>query len=138
MFSISTFKISNFLRLLSISESLATWFEKYNLDNSVNKEVLINGRNLTNLGVFRKWVDEYLKSHSGVHKEMMMMVRQLAPTTQGIPVEIYCFSVDKKWENYEYIMSDIFDHIIPALSYFELELFELPSSNYELVKTLKD
>lgn len=112
--------------------------EKYNLDNSFNKEVLINGRNLTNLGVFRKWVDEYLKNHSGVHKEMMMMVRQLAPTTQGIPVEIYCFSVDKKWENYEYIMSDIFDHIIPALSYFELELFELPSSNYELVKTLKE
>ena len=56
------------------------------------------------------------------------MARQLAPTTQGIPLEIYAFSSDKRWENYEYIMADIFDHIIAAVPYFDLELFELPSN----------
>ena len=55
------------------------------------------------------------------------MARQLSPTSQGIPIEIYAFSSDKRWENYEYIMADIFDHLLAAVSYFELELFELPS-----------
>ena len=54
------------------------------------------------------------------------MVRQLQPTPQGIPLEIYAFSSDKRWENYEYVMADIFDHLLAALPYFSLELFELP------------
>ena len=57
------------------------------------------------------------------------MVRQLAPTTQGIPLEIYAFSSDKRWANYEYIMADIFDHLIAAVPYFKLELFELPNNS---------
>jgi miniconductance mechanosensitive channel len=100
---------------------------EYNAANSINKDILINGRNLTNLGVFRKYIDAYLNNHSAINKDMMIMARQLAPTTQGIPLEIYAFSSDKRWENYEYIMSDIFDHLIAALPYFELEIFELPS-----------
>ena len=56
------------------------------------------------------------------------MTRQLAPTAQGVPLEIYCFSKDKVWKNYEYIMADIFDHILAAIPYFKLEVFELPSS----------
>ena len=99
----------------------------YNTSNQINKDLLLNGRNLTNLGVFRKYVDTYLKHHSAINKDMMIMARQLAPTTQGIPLEIYAFSSDKRWENYEYIMSDIFDHLIAALPYFDLEIFELPS-----------
>ncbi|MFG6687035.1 mechanosensitive ion channel family protein [Mariniflexile sp. HNIBRBA6329] len=101
----------------------------YNESNQVNKELLLNGRNLTNLGVFRKYIDAYLKHHSAINKDMMIMARQLAPTTQGIPLEIYAFSSDKRWENYEYIMSDIFDHLIAALPYFDLEIFELPSGS---------
>jgi miniconductance mechanosensitive channel len=58
---------------------------------------------------------------------MIIMTRQLAPTTQGIPIEIYAFSKDKRWQNYEYIMADIFDYIIASTSYFDLEIFELPS-----------
>lgn len=99
----------------------------YNASNQINKELLLNGRNLTNLGVFRKYIDSYLQNHSAINKEMMIMARQLAPTTQGIPLEIYAFSSDKRWENYEYIMSDIFDHLLAALPYFNLEIFELPS-----------
>ncbi len=105
-----------------------TNIDAYNTENNIDKSLLINGRNLTNLGIFRKYIDSYLNSHSGVNKEMTIMVRQLDPTSQGIPLEVYAFSTDKRWENYEYIMADIFDHLLAAISYFDLEGFELPSS----------
>ena len=101
--------------------------EASNQENKVDKSVLINGRNLTNLGVFRKYIESYLKAHSAINAEMTMMTRQLAPTTQGVPLEIYAFSSDKRWQNYEYIMADIFDHILAAVPYFHLEVFELPT-----------
>ncbi|MEX0275575.1 MAG: mechanosensitive ion channel family protein [Flavobacteriaceae bacterium] len=100
----------------------------HNAKNTVDKSLLINGRNLTNIGVFRKYMDVYLHGHSGINKNMMIMARQLPPTTQGIPLEVYAFSSDKRWENYEYIMSDVFDHLLAAISYFDLEGFELPTS----------
>jgi len=103
--------------------------EAYNTKHNINKELLLNGRNLTNIGVFRKYIETYVENHSAVNKDMMIMARQLAPSTQGIPLEIYAFSSDKRWQNYEYIMSDIFDHIIAAVPYFDLEIFELPSSS---------
>jgi len=99
----------------------------HNLKNKADKDLLINGRNLTNIGVFRKFVETYIENHSAINKEMMIMTRQLAPTPQGIPIEIYAFSKDKRWQNYEYIMADIFDHIIASVSYFDLEIFELPT-----------
>lgn len=106
---------------------------KHNTENNVDKSLLINGKNLTNIGVFRKYVDTYLHNHSGINKEMMIMARQLPPTSQGIPLEIYAFSSDKRWENYEYIMADIFDHLLAAIPFFNLEGFELPSSgNFKL------
>lgn len=101
--------------------------EKYNLNNNIDKELSLNGRNLTNLGLFRKYITKYLENHAGLNKDMLMVCRQLQPTSQGIPLEIYVFSKDKQWENYEYIMADIFDHIIASVSFFDLELFELPS-----------
>ena len=102
---------------------------KYNTENNINKNLLLNGRNLTNIGVFRKYLESFIEQHSAINKNMMIMVRQLSPTTQGIPLEIYAFSSDKRWENYEYIMSDIFDHLIAAVPYFDLEIFELPNSS---------
>lgn len=101
---------------------------KYNTDHKANKGLALNGRNLTNVGVFRKYIDAYLDQHSAVNKDMMRMVRQLAPTPQGLPIEIYVFSSDKRWENYEYIMADIFDHLIAAVPFFDLEIFELPDN----------
>lgn len=101
--------------------------EKYNLNNNIDKELSLNGRNLTNLGLFRKYITKYLENHAGLNKDMLLVCRQLQPTSQGIPLEIYVFSKDKQWENYEYIMADIFDHIIASVSFFDLELFELPS-----------
>jgi miniconductance mechanosensitive channel len=102
---------------------------EYNQKNNIDKSLLLNGRNLTNIGLFRKYAETYLQNHSAINKDMMIMVRQLAPTTKGIPIEIYAFSKDKKWENYEYIMADIFDHLIASVPYFELELFELPNDS---------
>ncbi len=108
--------------------------ETYNTANDIDKNLLLNGRNLTNIGVFRKYIDEYINQHSGINKEMMIMVRQLPPTSQGVPIEVYAFSADKRWKNYEYIMADIFDHLLASVSYFDLELFELP--NHSSFRTL--
>lgn len=104
-----------------------TEIDNYNTENQIEKSTLLNGRNQTNFGVFRKYVDTYLKQHSAINKEMMTMIRQLEPTSQGIPLEIYAFSKDKVWQNYEYIIADIFDHVLAAVPYFNLEIFELPS-----------
>ena len=103
--------------------------DSYNSNNGINKELALNGRNLTNIGVFRKYAQTYLEHHSAINKGMMIMVRQLEPTAQGIPLEVYAFSSDKRWENYEYIMADIFDHLIAAVPYFDLEVFELPTGS---------
>ncbi len=98
--------------------------DSYNLENKIDKSLAINGRNLTNLGLFRKYITEYLFNYPGLNKDMLMLCRQLQSTEHGVPLEIYAFSYDKRFENYEYIMSDIFDHIIAAVGYFDLEIFE--------------
>ncbi|MFH4969013.1 mechanosensitive ion channel domain-containing protein [Gaetbulibacter sp. M240] len=121
-------KLKKIQLLNAYIESRQEDIKAHNSEQQIDKSLLINGRNLTNIGVFRKYIDSYLNNHSAVNKDMMIMARQLAPTPQGIPLEIYVFSSDKRWENYEYIMADIFDHLIAALPYFELEIFELPSS----------
>lgn len=100
---------------------------EYNKKIGADKSVLINGVNLTNFGVFRKYLDAYLEQNTSVSKELFSMVRQLAPTSKGIPLEIYCFSSNKQWANYEAIMADIFDHIIASIPYFDLEVFEEPT-----------
>ncbi|WP_353777661.1 mechanosensitive ion channel domain-containing protein [Winogradskyella sp. 3972H.M.0a.05] len=96
----------------------------HNESHNIDKTLLLNGRNLTNLGVFRKYVETYIEQHSAINENMMIMTRQLAPTATGVPIEIYAFSADKRWQNYEYIMADIFDHVIAAVPYFDLEIFE--------------
>ena len=125
-------EVEDFKKIQSISAYLETRqadIDAYNEKNNINKELLLNGRNLTNIGVFRKYIETYIENHSGTNKDMMIMVRQMPPDTQGIPIEIYAFSSDKRWKNYEYIMSDIFDHVIAAVPYFNLEIFELPSNS---------
>ena len=103
--------------------------KKYNSEREIDKSLLINGRNMTNIGVFRKYVESYLENHPAVNKDMTIMSRQMPQTPQGIPLEIYAFSKDKVWKNYEYIMGDIFDHLLAALPYFDLEMYELGVGN---------
>lgn len=95
-----------------------------NQNNTINKELLVNGRNLTNFGVFRKYIDSYLRQNSAIDHDAILMVRTLQPTEFGYPIEIYAFSKDTRWVNYEYIQSAIFDHITAAAPYFELEVCE--------------
>jgi miniconductance mechanosensitive channel len=106
-----------------------TEIDTYNTTHKVDKSVAVNGRNLTNLGLFRKYITEYLKQYPGLNKNMIMLCRQLQSTAHGVPLEVYAFSNDKQFENYEYIMSDIFDHIIASVSYFGLEIFEIGSDS---------
>ena len=103
--------------------------EKYNTQNNIDKSLAINGRNLTNFGLFRKYITEYLNHYPSLNKDMILICRQLQPTAQGIPLEIYTFTKDKRFENYEYIMADIFDHIFASVTYFDLEVFEMPTEN---------
>ncbi|CDF79205.1 mechanosensitive ion channel [Formosa agariphila KMM 3901] len=128
-------KIEELKKIQLISDYLGQRQEditSYNTTNNADKSVLINGRNMTNLGVFRKYIQNYIESHSAINKDMTIMTRQLAPTPQGLPLEIYAFSSDKRWQNYEYIMSDIFDHSLAAVPYFDLEIYELSNYSPEL------
>ncbi len=99
--------------------------KSHNSSNQVDKSMLINGRNLTNLGIFREYVQRYLKEHPDTNDNLTMMCRQLQPTAQGIPIQIYAFSKDKEWTKYEALTSDIFDHLLSSVKYFNLECFEL-------------
>lgn len=101
----------------------------YNRKVEADKSLDINGKNQTNLGVFRKYADAFLHENPAINKELFLMVRHLAPTDKGIPVEIFCFSYDKNWENYEHIQADIFDHLLAAVRFFGLEVFESPTGN---------
>ncbi|WNM18153.1 mechanosensitive ion channel family protein [Flavobacterium capsici] len=112
--------------------------QKFNTSNNIDKSLAVNGRNMTNFGLFRKYITEYLHIHPGLNKDMLLMCRQLQPTSQGIPLEIYTFSSDKRWVNYEHIMADIFDHIIASTPFFDLEIFELPTDSFVVDDKLVD
>jgi len=112
----------------SYIETRQAEIEKYNDLRGVDKSLSLNGRNMTNLGLFRKYIMQYLITHPGLNKDMHIMCRQLQSTAHGVPLEIYAFSSDKRWANYEYIMADIFDHVMASVVYFDLEIFELPST----------
>lgn len=103
--------------------------EKFNEEHKFDRSVLLNGRNQTNVGLFRVYIQKYLQSLDTVNQNMTLMVRQLQPTSEGLPIEVYCFSSSKDWPVYEGIIADIFDHIFAAASFFEIELFENPSGS---------
>lgn len=101
--------------------------EAYNSELALQPDDLVNGRHLTNVGTFRMYLVEYLKNHPKIHKEMTFLVRQLPPGKNGLPIEIYVFSSDQAWANYETIQADIFDHILAVLPEFELKIYQEPS-----------
>lgn len=86
-----------------------------------------NQRRLTNLGTFRAYIDAYLKQHPGIHKDMTLMVRAMEPSSEGVPMELYCFTATTAWANYEGIQSDIFDHLLAILPEFGLRLYQKPT-----------
>lgn len=86
--------------------------KEYNKEHHIDNSILVNGRRQTNLGVFRAYLTNYLKSLPDVNKNLTCMVRYLQPTEQGIPVELYFFSAVKEWVPYEGIQADVFDHLL--------------------------
>lgn len=101
--------------------------EKYNQHHEHDLSLKITSRHQTNIGVFRAYVIAYLKNNSELQQEMTFLVRQLAPTECGLPLEIYVFSKDQAWANYEAIQADIFDHLLAVVPEFGLHIFQNPS-----------
>ena len=122
--------LTRFKRIKHISEYVDTKLEEigeHNRSVGIDESDLINGRHLTNLGTFRAYVAAYLRNHPQVHQGMTFLVRHLQPTEIGLPIEIYVFSSDQAWANYEAIQADIFDHILAVVPEFELRVFQNPT-----------
>jgi len=99
----------------------------YNEENNVDNTILVNGRRQTNIGVFRAYLQVYINSHPNINHNLTCIVRQLQPSDKGVPIELYCFTKDKSWINYENVQSDIFDHVIAIVGQFDLKIFQLKS-----------
>ena len=108
-----------------LSEQISE-IDQNNQAYKIDKSLAINGRNLTNLGVYRQYVENYLKTHPKISDQLTIMCRQLPANKFGAtPLEVYAFSLDKEWVAYEHLTADIFDHLLSALKFFNLESFEI-------------
>lgn len=103
--------------------------DKSNQESGADRTMPINGRNLTNIGLFREYITRYAQNNPLIRKDMTFLVRHLAPTETGLPIELYMFTADTRWAVYEAIMADIFDHLFAAVKHFGLEIFESPASD---------
>lgn len=103
--------------------------QAYNAANEVDQDVLVNGRRMTNIGLFRAYIKAYVDQNPHIHKGLTLLVRQLPPNEHGLPLELYMFTQGTQWAFFEDTMSDIFDHLFAAIKYFKLEIFELPASD---------
>jgi len=103
--------------------------ERFNAENTVDSGNLVNGRHMTNIGTFRVYAEKYLESNPHINTDLTFMVRQLQATEHGLPVEIYVFSKEKGLKKFEEVAADIFDHLLAAVPYFDLEIFQSPSGS---------
>ncbi|MBU8913196.1 MAG: mechanosensitive ion channel family protein [Spirochaetales bacterium] len=101
----------------------------YNAERGLDDADLLSSRRMTNLGTFRAYIAAYLRAHPMINKEMTFLIRHLSPGPTGLPIEIYVFSADKVWANYEGIQADIFDHLLAVIPEFELQVFQQPSGS---------
>jgi miniconductance mechanosensitive channel len=111
-------------------ESIQKLIASHNVTNRHDKAYLLNGRNLTNIGLFREYAHQYLLANKNLRMDLTLMVRQLEPTENGLPIEIYCFSNNIEWAEYEGIQADIFDHLLSSISNFDLEIFQNPTGKF--------
>jgi len=124
--------LEQFKRIQLISQYIQNRQEEilvYNKKHQVDESKLVNGRRLTNIGVFRSYVEAYLRQHPMIHKDMTFLIRQLSPSENGLPIEIYVFCKDTNWTAYEAIQADIFDHILAVVPEFDLRVFQEPSGS---------
>jgi miniconductance mechanosensitive channel len=122
--------LAKFSGIQLISEYISnkeTEYKAYNEQETVNDTISINGRKQTNLSVFRAYVMTYLQNNPNLNQNMDIVVRELQPTENGMPIEIYAFSKIKEWAEYEAIQSDLFEHILAVIPEFGLQVFQIPS-----------
>ncbi len=122
-------KLRNIQLLRPFIESRLHEIEEYNQENDIDTDIPLNGRRMTNVGLFRKYIEQYARHKKGINQEMTLMVRHLAPGEKGLPIELYMFTDKTVWVYFEGVMADIFDHMLAAVPYFNLEVFELPASD---------
>ncbi|MEM1263063.1 MAG: mechanosensitive ion channel domain-containing protein [Pseudomonadota bacterium] len=130
-------EIEHFRRMVLLADYLADKEQEladYNAAIDADLDEAVNLRRLTNIGTFRAYALNYLRQHPHIHKSMTLLVRQLQPTAEGLPIEIYCFTSTTAWGDYEAIQSDIFDHLLAVLNRFGLKAYQLPSN--EVVEAL--
>ena len=123
---IERYKKINFLS--DYINSKKTEIRSFNQTKNISDSIL-NGRALTNIGTYRAYIQQYLRNNSNIHPDMTFLVRQLSPGKNGVPLEIYVFSNNINWVEYESIQSDIFDHLIASVKEFDLVLFQNPTGN---------
>lgn len=124
--------IEEFQKIHYLSDYVTTRLNEinaYNMEHQINTDSKVNGRQLTNVGVFREYIHQYLRNHPKIHKDMTLIVRQLAPGDNGLPLEIYTFTNDINWAVYESIQADIFDHIFAVAPTFGLRAFQNPTGH---------
>ncbi len=120
-------KFTHFELLNDYIEQKTKEVADHNTSNSINTAELINGRRLTNVGTFRAYIEAYLRNNSKIHPEMTFLIRQLEPTSRGLPIQIYVFTNDTDWVRYEGIQADIFDHLLAIIPEFRLKVFQSPT-----------
>lgn len=120
-------KFSGFALLRSYLQEKQTEIDAYNREKIGGEVLVANARRMTNIGVFRAYLERYLRQHPGIHQNMTFLIRQLQPTAEGLPLEIYVFTKDVRWAYYESIQADVFDHIFAVVREFGLSLYQKPS-----------
>jgi miniconductance mechanosensitive channel len=131
--------IENLNKIQLLKDYLAKKSTELEVDNKardIDLDSLANGRRLTNIGTFRAYIEAYLKNHKSIRKDFTFLIRQLPPGPTGLPIEIYVFTNDTQWVNYEGIQSDIFDHFMAVINEFELRVFQYPAGkDLQLLKS---
>ena len=122
-------ELKNIALLKPYIEEKTREIAKYNKEKNLDNTLKVNGRSLTNVGIFRKYVELYLLKNDQLNTDLTCMVRQLPSNEKGLPIEIYAFSEHKEWVIYEGIMADIFDHLLAVVNAFELEVFQSPTGS---------
>lgn len=102
-------------------------FNEYSRKHGIDYTVIANGYRMTNLGIFRAYVTSYLKNHPRIHPDMTFLVRHRQPTEFGLPLELYVFSRDQQWADYENLQADIFDHLLAVINEFDLRVYQHPT-----------
>jgi len=114
-------------RIRGFLEERQSEIDAYNREHAIDLDDSVSGRRMTNLGIFRAYVQEYLHNHPMIRQDMTFLVRHLPPGPTGIPIEIYVFSADQRWAYYESIQADIVDHLLAVIPEFDLRVFQEPS-----------